>query len=81
MTPTPPINTRTDNRHSARLSAGSAHARIGVLDSPPVARAISSRDAQMPRSHPRTRPSLAANRSPQPRQSKLLTPQPAAKSP
>ena len=38
MRPSPPIDDRSDERHSGRLSAGSAHARIAVLDSPAVAR-------------------------------------------
>jgi hypothetical protein len=50
MTPSPPINHRSDDRHPGRLPAGSAQTRIAVLDSPPLARPIWSRDAQIARS-------------------------------
>ena len=71
MRPSPPINDRSNQRHSGRLSADSAHARISVRDSPPIARPISSRHAQIACSHRRTRPCLAENRSPQPLRSSL----------
>ena len=51
MRPSPPIDDRNDHRHSRRLSAGSAHARIAPPDSPAVARPILSRDAQNARSY------------------------------
>jgi hypothetical protein len=76
MRPSPPIN----DRNSGRLLADSAHARISVRDSPPIARPILSRHAQIARSHRRTRPCLAENRSPQPLRSSLLEPELAAKS-
>jgi hypothetical protein len=69
MRPSPPIDDRSDERHSGRLSAGSAHARIGVLD------------AQNARSYRRTRLRVAETRSSQPLRSSLLKPEPAAKSP
>ncbi len=81
MRPSPPINDRSDERNSGRLLADSAHARISVRDSPPIARPILSRHAQIARSHRRTRPCLAENRSPQPLRSSLLEPELAAKSP
>src|SRR5712675_2159420 len=81
MRPSPPINDRSDERNSGRLLADSAHARISVRDSPPIARPILSRHAQIARSHRRTHPCLAENRSPQPLRSSLLEPELAAKSP
>ena len=81
MRPSPPINDRSDERHSGRLLADSAHARISVPDSPLIARPILSYHAQIARSHRRTRPCLAENRSPQPLRSSLLEPELAAKSP
>src|ERR1019366_3268771 len=36
MTPSPPIQDRSDNRHSCWLSAGSLHARIGSPDRTPL---------------------------------------------
>jgi hypothetical protein len=81
MRPSPPIDDRSDERHSGRLSAGSAHARIAVLDSPAVARPILSRDAQNARSYRRAPLRVAETRSSQPLRSNLLKPEPAAKSP
>jgi hypothetical protein len=81
MRPSPPIDDRSDERHSGRLSAGSAHARIGALDSSAVARPILSRDAQIARSYRPTRLRVAETRSSQPLRSSLLKPEPAAKSP
>ena len=81
MRPSPPINDRSDERHSGRLSADSAHARITVRDLPPIARPILSRHAQIACSHRRTRPCSAENRSPQPLRASLLKPELAAKSP
>jgi hypothetical protein len=81
MRPAPPINDRSDERHSGRLSADSAHARIGVRDSPPVAPPILSRHAQNARSYRRTRLRVAEARPSQPLRSSLLKPEPAAKSP
>ena len=49
--PAPPINDRSDERHSGRLSADSAHARISVRELPPVAPPILSRHAQNARSY------------------------------
>ena len=81
MRPSPPIDDRSDERHSGRLSAGSAHARIAVLDPPAVAPPILSRDAQNARSYRRTPLRVAETRSSQPLRSSLLKSEPAAKSP
>jgi hypothetical protein len=81
MTLSPPNDDRPDTRYSCRLSAGSAQARIGSLDSPALAPQIWSLYAQTARSHQRARPGLAANRARQPLRSNLLKPDPAAKSP
>jgi hypothetical protein len=74
MMPSPSIHHSSDARHSCWLSAGSAQARIGSLDSPAVALPILSFTAQSARSHRRAHPRFAANRSHQPLQSKLGTP-------
>ena len=81
MRPSPPINDRSDERHSGRLLADSAHARISVRHSPLIARPILSRHAQIARSHRRTRPCLAQNRSPQQLRSSLGEAELAVKSP
>ena len=77
----PPIHHRSNARHSCWLSAGSAQARIGALDSPAVARQILSRHAQSARSQPRIHLRLAENRSPQSIEPKLQMPNFVAKSP
>jgi hypothetical protein len=46
MMPAPAIHRRKNARHSCQLSAGSAQARIGALDSPAVATSIVPSDAQ-----------------------------------
>ena len=46
MMPSPPIDDRTDARHSGRLSPGSTPARIALPDSPAIARPILSRNAR-----------------------------------
>ena len=80
MTPSPSIHDRSDAHYSCWLSAGSAQARIGALDSPAAPPSLVL-CAQIARSNRRTRPSLLANRSQQSLQFKLRTPSPLAKSP
>jgi hypothetical protein len=80
MRPSSQINERSDDRHSCRLRAGSAHARIRALDRPAVTRPILSRYAQIARSPRPIRLRLAATRSPQPLGSKLCAPSRVAKS-
>jgi hypothetical protein len=75
------IDDRSDTCHSCWLAAGSAQARIGPLDSQPVAPPIFSRTVQPARSPLRAHPSFAANRSRQSLRSNLLKPDPVAKSP
>ena len=51
MMPSPSSYTYSDARHSCRLSAGTAQARIAAPHSIAVARPILSRYPQIPRSH------------------------------
>ncbi len=81
MMPSPSIHTYSNARHSCRLSAGIAQARIAALHSIAVTPPILSRYPQIARSHRRMRPSFAASRSRRPLQSNLSKPEPAAKSP
>ena len=81
MMPSSSICTVANAQHPRRLSAGSAQARSGALDSLAVAPPILSRDAQIARSHRRIPPCFAASRSRQPLQSRLRTPSFVAKSP
>ena len=81
MMPSPAIYHYSNARHSCWLSAGSAKARFGALDLPVVARPILSRHAQIARPQRRIRLDLAENRSPQPIEPKLQTPNFVAKSP
>ena len=74
-------NANSNARHSCRLSAGIAQARIAALHSIAVTRPILSRYPQIARSNRRMRPSFAASRSRRPLQSNLSKPEPAAKSP
>jgi hypothetical protein len=78
MMPSPSIYTYGNARHSYRLLAGIAQARIAALHSIAVARPIQSRHPQVARSHRPMRPSFAASRSRQPLQSNLSKPEPAA---
>jgi hypothetical protein len=66
MNPSPSIYTYSNARHSYRLSAGIAQARIAALHSTAVTRPILSRYSQIARSHRRMRPSFAASRSRRP---------------
>ncbi len=81
MMPSPSIYTYSNARHSCRLSAGIAQARIAAPYSIAVTRPILSRYPQIARSNRRMRPSFAASRSRRPLQSNLSKPEPAAKSP
>jgi hypothetical protein len=78
MMPSPSIYTYSNARHSHRLLAGIAQARIAALHSIAVTRPIQSRYPQVARSHRPMRPSFAASRSRQPLQSNLSKPEPAA---
>jgi hypothetical protein len=78
MMPSPSIYTYSNARHSYRLLAGVAQARIAALHSIAVTRPIQSRYPQVARSHRPMRPSFAASRSRQPLQSNLSKPEPAA---
>jgi hypothetical protein len=80
MMPSPSIYTYSNARHSYRLLAGIAQARIAALHSITVTRPILPRYPQIARSHRRIRPRLAASRSRHPLQSSLSKPEPAAKS-
>ena len=60
MMPSPSIYTYSNARHSYRLSAGIAQARIAALHSIAVTPPILSRYPQIARSHRRMRPSFAA---------------------
>ena len=59
--PSPSIYTDSNARHSYRLSAGTAQARIAALHSIAVTRPIPSRYPQIARSHRPVRPSFAAS--------------------
>ena len=59
--PSPSIYTDSNARHSYRLSAGTAQARIAALHSIAVTRPIPSRYPQIARSHRPMRPSFAAS--------------------
>jgi hypothetical protein len=81
MMPSLSIYNYSNARHSYRLSAGIAQARIAALHSIAVTRPILSRYPQIARSHRRMQPSFAASRSRRPLESNLSKPEPAAKSP
>jgi len=78
MMPSPSIYNYSNARHSYRLSAGIAQARIAALHSIAVTRPILSRYPQIARSHRRMQPSFAASRSRRPLESNLSKPEPAA---
>ena len=82
MMPSPAIHHRSNIRHSCWLPAGSAQARIGASDSPPLR---ATNPLALPRrSLVQTNACdhrFAASRSRQPLQSSLSKPEPAAKSP
>jgi hypothetical protein len=81
MMPSPSIYTYSNARHSYRLSAGIAQARIAALHSIAVTRPILSRYPQIARSNRRMPPWFATSRSRRPLQSNPSKPEPSAKSP
>jgi len=80
MTPSPPINDRSDTRYPCWLAARSAQARGGPLDSPALEPPILARTMQFARSPPRA-PTSAVSRASQPPRSNPLKHHAAAKSP
>ena len=81
MMSSPAIHHCGNARHSCWLSAGSAQARIGALDSPAVAQEILSCCTQIARPQRCISLGLAQNRSQQTLEPKLHTPDFVAKSP
>jgi hypothetical protein len=81
MMPSPPIRHRTDTRHSGRLSAASAAARVGPPDWPAIAPQIFSRNQRPARSRSNPHPFIEAKPPRRPLQSNLPATHPAAKSP
>jgi hypothetical protein len=81
MMPVPPINQRTDTRHSGRLSSGNASACVHTPDWPETASLIGSRNTLFIRSRPRPHPTFEPNRLARPMRSNLPAPHPEAKSP
>ena len=82
MRPSPPINDRSDERHSGRLSAGSAHARIGRAGLATNRADQSCRATRRSLVHTDARAhAWRKTDPPQPLRSSLLKPELAAKSP
>ena len=81
MMPPSSIHHCSNVRHSCWLSAGTAQAHIGALDSPAAASPIPSRYAQITRSYQRIHPCFAADQSRQPLNAVPQMPSFVAKSP
>jgi hypothetical protein len=81
MTPAPPINQRTDTRHSGPLSPGNAATCVGAPDWPEKASLFRSRNTPFTRSRPRAHPTFEPKRPARPLRSNLPAPHAEAKSP
>src|SRR3954453_4148774 len=69
MTPSLPIHDRTGTTYSCWLATGSREARIGLLNSQPIARSTRSRTIQLTLAPPRAYPRSAASQPWQPSKS------------
>jgi hypothetical protein len=81
MTPSPPIDDRSDTRYSGRLAAGSDQTRSGPLNGPAVTPPIGSCNMRSTHLHRGPTASITLKRMRQPQRSDRKRPKPAAKSP
>ena len=80
MMPAPPINQRTDTRHSGPPSSGNASACVGAPNWPEKASLLRSRNTPFTPSRPRAHPTFEPGPA-RPLRSNLPAPHAEAKSP